>query len=294
MTWPTEKSGLPWPRPPAATWQKGFTLVELTIVLVIVALLIGGMLLPLSAQRDLQSTRETEIRLSEAKDALLGFAAANGRLPCPASASSNGVESYCEFPTGACGTAIIPPPLPIPAHGRCSHPYNGFLPSVTLGLSGVDSSGYLIDGWGLPSNRIRYAVYSTLNTAAGAIASVDNPFTLANGIRTATMTSIAGRSPLLSVCNAATGVQNGTFATAYCSTATKLTDSAVAVIFSLGKNAPTGGTGTDEAANLDNDPVFVSHTPAATGSVGGEFDDVVTWISPNILYSRMISAGRLP
>jgi len=25
-----------------------------------------------------------------------------------------------------------------------------------------------------------------------------------------------------------------------------------------------------------------------------EFDDLVTWISPNILYSRLIAAGRLP
>jgi hypothetical protein len=25
-----------------------------------------------------------------------------------------------------------------------------------------------------------------------------------------------------------------------------------------------------------------------------EFDDLVTWISPNILYNRLIAAGRLP
>jgi hypothetical protein len=67
----------------------------------------------------------------------------------------------------------------------------------------------------------------------------------------------------------------------------------VAVIFSLGKNAPTGGTGADEAANINNDPVFVSHTPTPASS-GNEFDDLVTWLSPNILFNRMIAAGRLP
>ena len=39
--------------------------------------------------------------------------------------------------------------------------------------------------------------------------------------------------------------------------------------------------------------VFFARDPS-TVPTGGEFDDLVTWISPNILYNRMISAGRLP
>jgi len=78
-----------------------------------------------------------------------------------------------------------------------------------------------------------------------------------------------------------------------------LTNQAVAVIFSLGANAPVSGTGprVDEAANISNpngDPAFVSHTRAEVGAPNGEFDDVLTWISPNILFNRMIQAGRLP
>ena len=188
----------------------------------------------------------------------------------------------------------MPPLQTIPAHGRCSHPYNGMLPSVTLGLSGVDANGYLVDSWGLSANRVRYAVYTTLNTTEGSIGTVVHPFTKTDGVKTATMALISGRSPLLSVCTTASGITNLGLATAYCSTATKLTDSAVAVIFSLGKNASTGGSDTDEAANLDNDPVFVSHTPTATGTTGGEYDDLVTWISPNTLFNRLIAAGRLP
>ncbi len=48
----------------------------------------------------------------------------------------------------------------------------------------------------------------------------------------------------------------------------------------------------DETANGDNDRVFVSHTPTPPGL--NEFDDLVIWISPNILYNRLIAAGRLP
>ncbi|MCF8184500.1 MAG: hypothetical protein K9J43_05940, partial [Polynucleobacter sp.] len=50
----------------------------------------------------------------QSTDALLGYAAINGRLPCPATAASNGAES----PIGG---------------GVCTNPYNGFLPAATLG-----------------------------------------------------------------------------------------------------------------------------------------------------------------
>ena len=66
----------------------------MTIVLVIVALLIGGMLVPLSMQRDIQNTKETDRRLSEIKEALLGFAAINGRLPCPSTEMDPASVSY--------------------------------------------------------------------------------------------------------------------------------------------------------------------------------------------------------
>ena len=48
---------------------------------------------------------------------------------------------------------------------------------------------------------------------------------------------------------------------------------------------------TDETANGNADRVVVSHTPT-TGA--NEFDDIVAWLSPNVLYNRMIAAGRLP
>jgi prepilin-type N-terminal cleavage/methylation domain-containing protein len=278
----------------------GFTLVELTIVLVIIALLVGGMVVSLGTQVEQQRSKETQKILEAARDALIGYAAANGRLPCPASASSNGVESFCTNTSGACGSTVIPTLIPLvtpPSHGRCSNPYDGFLPSVTLSISGVDANGYLTDGWGISSNRVRYSVYSSLNTVDGAINTVTHPFTAQNGIKNATIASISARTPLLSVCNSASGVTRTTSSipeTAYCTPVTTLTNSAVAVIFSMGKNAPTGGVGTDEAANLDSDPAFVSHTPAPANAAGGEFDDLVIWLSPGALFNRMIAAGNLP
>ena len=70
----------------------------------------------------------------------------------------------------------------------------------------------------------------------------------------------------------------------------------VAVIFSTGKNGgtSTGGTGLDEAANLNGDRVFVFHTPTPSDFVYGEFDDRFTWLTVGELYGRMVSAGVLP
>ena len=227
---------------------KGFTLVEMAVVIVVVGLLISGMLLPISAQMDMEGFRTTNNRLEEIKEALMGYAVINGRLPCPASATSNGIED----PVGG---------------GTCTHPYDGFLPAVTLGITPTDSNGYAVDGWSNnPSNRIRYAV-TTANT---------NAFT--------TAINSLSLSPDLHVCASGTGIT----ATACDASTATLTATAVAVIFSSGKNAGTGGTGTDEAPNQDSNITFVSHDPST------DFDDQMIWISYPLLVNRLVAAGKLP
>ena len=81
-----------------------------------------------------------------------------------------------------------------------------------------------------------------------------------------------------------------------------LIGNAAAVIYSTGPNATRpdpGGLRIDENANpnpnsADNNRTFVSHDRAGENHPNGEFDDIVIWLSPNILYARMIAAGRLP
>ena len=63
-----------------------------------------------------------------------------------------------------------------------------------------------------------------------------------------------------------------------------------AVVISKGVN--NAGAGLDEQENSDLDATFVSHT--RSGASANEFDDLVVWISPAILFSRMVSAGKLP
>ncbi|MBK9020581.1 MAG: prepilin-type N-terminal cleavage/methylation domain-containing protein [Sulfuritalea sp.] len=242
--------------------QRGFTLVELAIVMFIVALLLGGMLLPLSAQQDVRSYGDTQKLLTDARDALQGFAMANDRLPCPASSTSNGVEDP-------------------PGGGPCAHPHDGFFPAATVGMAPVDGSGYLIDGWGSNAdNRVRYAV-STANT---------NALTTGSGMKTAGITALA---PDLRICNAGANVSNPG-PTADCAANTALATDAVAVIYSLGKNAGTGGAGTDETHNPNPRSTTVADRAFVNAQQGTNFDDQMIWLSKGTLFNRMVASGRLP
>ncbi|WP_338849184.1 prepilin-type N-terminal cleavage/methylation domain-containing protein [Massilia sp. W12] len=258
--------------------QAAFSLVEMAVVLVIVALLVGGLMMPLATQLEQQKTVESNKVLEAAREALIGYMATHGRLPCPASASSNGAESFASG-----GNA---------SNGSCSNFYDGFLPAVTLGFHPVDPQGYALDGWGSGSiNRIRYAV-SNLPTS-GAL----NMWTSSNGVRTYTLTALStylnGTPPnnnLITICRSnSTLVDCG-------GTSNQLTTQAPFLLYSAGKNAatPNVNLGQDEAQNTNGDTIFVWHENAARTATNGEFDDVLIWTSTSTLISRMLAAGSLP
>ena len=225
------------------------------------------------------------------KDALLGFAVANGRLPCPATAASSGMESFCTSATGSnCGAEIFFP-ASSPAHGRCAKPYDGFAPAVTLGIAPINAQGQLLDAWEYP---IRYAITNAKD------ASNNYYFTAANDSLKKRWNSGNSPNPDLQVCSTSTGLTPNTPDSANCASEKALTNNAVVVIYSLGKNYATGGSSGDEAHNpnpqtaLTADRAFVFHEPMAPGTANGEFDDIVIWLSPNLLYNRLVAAGKIP
>lgn len=281
---------------------QGFSLIEIAIVLVIIAILITAIGIPLATQVEQQRANDTLRQLKSIEEAIYGFAIANGRLPCPATPTSMGRESFCTnagaLPASpACGAEVT---TGYSAGGRCFS-NSGFVPAATLSLSPIDAQGFSLDAWGLPQNRIRYAV-SGQNIPASTVGppirrpscAIDqiNPLTKIGGIRTATMGCVADADVLANLLTVTSSTVNN--APAGCVT-TNLSTKAPFVIFSLGKNAATGGTGPDEAANLVADATtFVSHTPTPVGSCAGEFDDVVTWGNLNTLFGRMLDAKKLP
>lgn len=130
--------------PQAPTSTRGFTLTEMAVVLVIVALLIGGMILPLSAQQDLRYVAETQKQLADISEALYGYAsshaASDGRpyLPCP-DTDGNGTENRT-------GTA-------------CTN-QEGSLPWADLGIARQDA-------WG---NVFRYRVAAAFSNSTTGFA----------------------------------------------------------------------------------------------------------------------------
>jgi prepilin-type N-terminal cleavage/methylation domain-containing protein len=251
--------------------SRAFTLLELLVVVAILAIVASGLALPLSAQLQLRRHDETRRLLDDAREALLAFAAAHARLPCPASAASRGEESFAGG-----GSA---------ADGQCSNFHDGYLPAAALGLAPLDAEGFLRDAWGAPRNRVRYAVFG----GGLAVNGVVNPLTRANGMQSATLSGLGGAPHYLFICANASGVT-----ASGCGAATnQLTRRAAFVLLSLGPNAPeTPSPASDEARNLDGDGVFIWHE--AVEKPPNAFDDIVTWVPVHLVAGRLLAAGRLP
>lgn len=224
---------------PTLRTARGFTLVELAIVLTIVALLTGGLLLGVSAQREAAGNVDAQRQLENIREALLGFAISNGRLPCPA---------LPNLPSSNANAGVE----------NCAQPH-GVLPWATLGLPQTDP-------WG---QRFTYFANSNFTAAVppGALAS----FNL-------------------------TTIGNANIKESGSSTANLASDLPVVIVSHGNRSAggwkPDGtqqpGAIGDEAENADADLTFIARTPSDT------FDDLVIWIAPSILKSKMVAAGRLP
>jgi prepilin-type N-terminal cleavage/methylation domain-containing protein len=269
---------------------RGFSLVELAIVMAIVAFLLGGLMFTLSAQSEQRSIEETRRRLEMARELVLAFAVVNGRLPCPARSNSAGAEAR-NAGTGDCTSGGIED-----YYGGtiAAGVVGGLLPAQTIGYQQVDSSGFAVDAW---QNRIRYAVAKTKTQCATPIAPAvleDPHFVSAAKMKS---NGIACQPNDLLVCKSATGITASACGGAANQVMT--TGLVVAIFISTGKNGATGGTGADEAANLDGasgggNPIFVYHTPTPSSSANGEFDDQMIWITVGELYGKLIAAGQLP
>jgi prepilin-type N-terminal cleavage/methylation domain-containing protein len=229
--------------------QHGFSLVEIAIVLVIVGLMVGGLLTPLSMQLEQRKAADTQRALDDAREALVGFAVRYGYLPCPAISASDGQEDR--------------------SGSRCTDERReGYLPWATLGLARLDAWNHLY----------RYSV-------TPAFADSANRFKLV----TARDITVYTRDGLgnLAAATAAADIP--------------------AVILSHGKNgygatsdaglrlANGSRSNEDEQNNIGADVNFMARNASDNRALpGGEFDDMVVWVSPNILFNRMVAAQVLP
>ena len=156
------------------TRVRGFTLVELAITLAIIGLLLGMLLIPLNAQIDRQRSTDTRKQLDLITEAMLGFAVANGRLPCPAVATTANTVS------GAGTENRTAPNCNAVAGGVAA----GVVPWAALGLPEVDA-------WG---RRFTYVVNDTF--ADDPSGGLQSSFMLTDG---GTLNVTAGGSPPVTI-----------------------------------------------------------------------------------------------
>lgn len=263
--------------------RSGFTLTELAMVLVIVALLLSGLLIPLSTQIDIRNQEAEKKLLAEIREALLGFLIQNGRLPCPASRTQTGVGAGQEMTTGvgpllecSCTTAggviagaASPPEV-------CGTSATGVLPWATLGFPESDTWGSrrtyrmtTIFGRGIDPARATNVFGSDTSgnpcvpdsapqKAAFALCTAGNINVLASGGGT----TISSRLPAVIVSH------GGRTAGAWTTQGTQI----------------SGAVG-DELENANSDVTFVSRN---------DLDDIVVWLPITFISNRMIASGRLP
>ncbi|MBV1889664.1 MAG: type II secretion system GspH family protein [Gammaproteobacteria bacterium] len=143
--------------------QAGFSLIEMAIVMVIIGLLLGGLLTPLSTQREIANIKSTQELLDETLLALMGYAYSNnGQLPCP-DIDNDGLED------GAI---------------NCTR-REGDVPWSTLGTTGGDSFGGNLLGYRLDATLTNHSPISctptsaTMSICTESTCAVDTPLTSA-------------------------------------------------------------------------------------------------------------------
>jgi prepilin-type N-terminal cleavage/methylation domain-containing protein len=309
-------------------FQAGFTLIEIAIVLLVVAILLGYTVAMVPVQQELKQYRQVEQQMEAIYDHLIGFAQVNGRLPCPDTSGGvgnvpgtvNGVldgfedtaDNLRNHPDGGAGTSVgddddLADDNIFDGEIDGCLAFSGYLPAGTLGISGdIDSAtGRLLDPWGQP---YRYAV-SDINADANVDGdNADNEIgfgldlVTSNGVReeglpafspASTIVPLSGS--LLNICNDSSALGNDL--TCADASSTDIVTNVAAVIISTGKDRGTIASNI-QAENIDdfqdgtNDKVYIYATRSDVA--GAEYDDVVKWISTNVLFSKMIEADQLP
>ncbi|MEF8727542.1 MAG: prepilin-type N-terminal cleavage/methylation domain-containing protein [Accumulibacter sp.] len=242
--------------PSCARRSPGFTLTELAVVLVVVALVLGGLLSPLATQMDVRMTAETRKDLADIKEALIGFAVINGRFPCPADAT---------IASGVAGAGLE---AAHDAGGNCPNG-SGVVPWVTLGVRETDAWGQRY------SYRVTPAFAQRVSPPRNAAFDLSTPGTLDVRSAAAGGTMVAGGLPVVFVSHGGNG-RGG-----YNREGAQLP---------IGEVADEIDNQLTNAGTAMANTVFVSQ--ARNPNSG--FDDEVGWVPRAILVSRMIAVGKLP
>jgi prepilin-type N-terminal cleavage/methylation domain-containing protein len=240
----------------------GFTLVELTIVLVLAGIVMTMGLGMVTATLENAAYSETKAKQAQIKTSLLGYLRTNGHLPCPTVPSSTGGL--------VSGTAALS------CTGSESDGY-GVVPWITLGLPRES----VIDGWG------SYFTYKVAKRWT-AKSSPANDFTINELTKPTAALTIQG-------VNAEGAALETTTTEAVVVIVSHGKNGHGAQTQKVVARLPVTDAGLGEAANADvNTTTFilrpVTIDPAA---FNGAYDDLVTYLKAQDLLQPLVSEGTL-
>ncbi len=232
----------------------GFTLIELAIALFIITVLLAGVLSSVSKQVEIRRVAETKKQLEEIREAILGFALQNKRLPRPAASITDGNEkAVCSLDTDCIG----------------------FIPWATLGVARVDPF----------DKMVKYAVSKDL-AANGYKFNAAN----ANGSITIYDGSQAARRPVASAVALAL-ISHGprSFGTSIDGVA--LPNLGSGNLDEQANNTNNSGPVSVSFVSRTSSPADYKDVG---GAVTGEFDDIVVWLPSTTIVARLTQAGLIP
>ena len=260
--------------------RDGFSMVELSVVLSIIAVIIGSALALSQKHIETSKINGTIAQLQRINSALQVFAINNGYLPCPARLANNdaatmGVPTDCTAAIGA------PNVIDIGAASPAENVRIGAVPTRFLGLP----DRVMLDGWG---NRIRYVVIRNIANAGLPIVVATNKDKINNyitALKPPTLTPATTPIDVLYRSNTADPLGNPAMDA-------NANDVIAYALISLGKDRigahdrtgalvtpcpTTGDLVKADNENCDADAQFIFLKPNSRGAATQYSDDIVIW-----------------
>ena len=138
----------------------GFTLLELSVVLVLIAVVLGGGWVTLNGYLQASRYNFTVARMDMIEKTLLDYSVANSRIPCPSDLLLTAGNANYGIEAANPGTCLSG--TPAATFKSASGMVEGGVPTRTLRLP----DDYLYDGWG---RRLRYAVDPIYTTSSSPL-----------------------------------------------------------------------------------------------------------------------------
>jgi prepilin-type N-terminal cleavage/methylation domain-containing protein len=129
-------------KPPRFARATGFTLIELSVVLMLLSLMLGGILTAVNQEGRRAKQNELKSKLAAIEEALIRYRLANNRMPCPGNLAL--VTTHANYGQEAANPGTCTGGAPAASHTDAINTVGGAVPVHALRLP----DDYMYDPWG--------------------------------------------------------------------------------------------------------------------------------------------------